>query len=740
MLTTKYIAWYRSDVPGTLPAGWLWLTTQGSRVPFVNETSHINGIAGFDLLVDDAHLVVQCASHAECRAWLADLNAQLLNSHQTTVRLSDAPPPLPDTQLPKVGPASLHGPTKAVAPSAAPSAASTSPRFRQRSVLGGGLSGMGRSLAASSCPLSACLPSAAAVAAARNVIELGPFALGTSRDSGVGSTPAAAVPPALGAALPSSSDDENAALASQVSELRDECETLRTSLQQQLSTPTTAVPPSLLPSPGSCDGRPPTTPSLPPSPPLSPLKPPPIWKEGTSAAPRVLRSPLFASRESAPQLTTPAPHEGHVAGGRDQNSSASTEGKTELIIRMTEDRSSSATLFSLHAKYEGDVRSGEPVSKAQLWFLCHEDSACWLQPAVDFADGHPIALYPSKQSAKLQLSVDKSRNDYGALSVVAIPSALSERILFVKQCHHILRTFVSQFDDSDTDGAQGGDATAAAIEARASRAIQFAPSRLSIRRLIALLRSAKAEGTADFRLAQELIVEHRLPAIIVQCTRIPFDSGRYEKLQSVAPTLTPDSGRPTGGADDEPRLVGEVQGAHVDYGLLPGHERNKVRRAETYGGELHGFLTECYLLLKDAVLGNMQNKLYISQYIVGDYWPNFSSHFWHGLGAARLLTEIFSDNVHLQDNVEDETIMDLLEPIKDEDKRTGRSLDFLIALCVSEGRVHRRNQRRLTEMLFADRVKLRPEWKPSEWLFDLWLDNKPPSPSRRTSWTGDLYQ
>ena len=98
------------------------------------------------------------------------------------------------------------------------------------------------------------------------------------------------------------------------------------------------------------------------------------------------------------------------------------------------------------------------------------------------------------------------------------------------------------------------------------------------------------------------------------------------------------AGRPTRGgyfSTDSQGLLGEQNWA-------------KVRRAEGQGGVLHGFLTECYLLLKDTAAGNMANKLYISQFIIGDHWENFYSHCWHGLGAARLLAEIFADNLPLQ--------------------------------------------------------------------------------------------
>ena len=61
-----------------------------------------------------------------------------------------------------------------------------------------------------------------------------------------------------------------------------------------------------------------------------------------------------------------------------------------------------------------------------------------------------------------------------------------------------------------------------------------------------------------------------------------------------------------------------------------------MRKAERQGGTLHGFLTECYMLLTDTALANLANKLVISQFIIGDYWDNFYSHCYHGLGAARL--------------------------------------------------------------------------------------------------------
>ena len=226
-----------------------------------------------------------------------------------------------------------------------------------------------------------------------------------------------------------------------------------------------------------------------------------------------------------------------------------------------------------------------------------------------------------------------------------MPLLLTERVLFVKQCHAALRDFVTQFDQL------GGDAE-----------IEFGPARFAVVRLVGLLRGAR-RAPAELLQVQQLIVEHRLPDIIAQCTRTPFSSGRYPVLKPKTPKQSaaavavqhaksgvPDE-RSYGVQSDASLLgVGDEKAFYSmdSQGLLGEQNWAKVRRAEGQGGVLHGFLTECYLLLKDTAAGNMSNKLYISQFIIGDHWENFYSHCWHGLGAARLLAEIFADNVPLQ--------------------------------------------------------------------------------------------
>ena len=244
----------------------------------------------------------------------------------------------------------------------------------------------------------------------------------------------------------------------------------------------------------------------------------------------------------------------------------------------------------------------------------------------------------------------------------AMPLLLTERVLFVKQCHAALRDFVTQFEQ--VGAAQGN------LE------IEFGPARLAVVGLVGLLRGARRSPTELLQI-QQLIVEHRLPDIIALCTREPFRCGRYPVLKPKTPKQSAaaaavqqstmsaaDDGR-YGGGSEEPeaslpggsatsRLGGGWEADERGYfstdsqGLLGEQNWAKVRGAEGQGGVLHGFLTECYLLLKDTAAGNMANKLYISQFIIGDHWENFYSHCWHGLGAARLLAEIFADNLPLQ--------------------------------------------------------------------------------------------
>ena len=132
------------------------------------------------------------------------------------------------------------------------------------------------------------------------------------------------------------------------------------------------------------------------------------------------------------------------------------------------------------------------------------------------------------------------RNDYGVFSLINISTTLSQRVIFVKACHSTLCEFVRQFEDcvnaSHMEGDEGKCSRARSLsgEALPATPINYAPARLSICRLIALLRGAKSDGTSEFSQAQELMVEHRIPAIVAQCTRIPFTSGMHNALQAMA--------------------------------------------------------------------------------------------------------------------------------------------------------------------------------------------------------------
>ena len=61
---------------------------------------------------------------------------------------------------------------------------------------------------------------------------------------------------------------------------------------------------------------------------------------------------------------------------------------------------------------------GEVVSSKEQWFLFNENSQCWLQPAVDRADGTPRHI-GKRHSSMLSLSADpvQYKNDYGVFSI-----------------------------------------------------------------------------------------------------------------------------------------------------------------------------------------------------------------------------------------------------------------------------------------------------------------------------------
>ena len=83
---------------------------------------------------------------------------------------------------------------------------------------------------------------------------------------------------------------------------------------------------------------------------------------------------------------------------------------------LTDARCDASSVFSLHAKYEDDVRSGDPVSLSQLWSLHHGETDCWIQPSVDFADGTAHSLTPSKHPALFELSADKVHSNHIAIT------------------------------------------------------------------------------------------------------------------------------------------------------------------------------------------------------------------------------------------------------------------------------------------------------------------------------------
>ena len=100
VLTSKYIAWYRSDAPGTVAAGWLWLQPNGVAHPLPEPHC-------WELLVFDARLATRCDSTEEQQAWLRDVKAQLakvkarpaaasrpFGSTELQYSPADEPPPL----------------------------------------------------------------------------------------------------------------------------------------------------------------------------------------------------------------------------------------------------------------------------------------------------------------------------------------------------------------------------------------------------------------------------------------------------------------------------------------------------------------------------------------------------------------------------------------------------------------------------------------------------------------------
>ena len=75
-----------------------------------------------------------------------------------------------------------------------------------------------------------------------------------------------------------------------------------------------------------------------------------------------------------------------------------------------------------------------------------------------------------------------------------------------------------------------------------------------------------------------------------------------------------------------------------------------------------------------------------------------------GVGAARLLAEIFHENLPLLDDIDDEALGALMQPMAHARTRTDICLDWLIALSTAEGRVHRRNQARICAQLLGKRA------------------------------------